>query len=174
MKKYSDEPFVIRHADFTVTKLIDENNKYHEKVGIGEAKKTAQMANLDLVCFNRPNGSTLAFCKIIDFGKWRYTEGKKKKKNKGAKKETKEMRFSPVISDHDIEHKIKQVIEFLDENDDVVLSMRLKGRQRAHYSDAEKRMDEIVALCDGHGSVISTKKSSSLISIRVGRKKEEK
>ena len=84
------------------------------------------------------------------------------------------MRFSPVISNHDVEHKIKQVISFLDENDDVVLSMRLKGRQRAHFDIAETRMNEIVALCSEHGSVVSIKKTSSMINVRMGKKKEEK
>ena len=69
MKKYSGEPFVIRYADFTVTKLIDEQGTYYERIGISEAKKKAQDAGLDLVCFNKPGKNDIAFCKIVDFGK---------------------------------------------------------------------------------------------------------
>ena len=175
MKKRSGEPCDVQYVDFVVTKLIDEKGQYHEKLGIGEAKKKAQEANLDLVCFNRPDKNNIALCKIINFGKWRYAEEKKKKKQqKVGRRDTKEMRFSPDIDKHDVEHKMKQVIAFLDDNDDVILSMRLKGRQRAHYGDAEKRMNEIVDLCKDHGSVVSVKKTGSMINIRVGKLKENK
>jgi len=173
--RYVTGPFVVKFADFTITKLVDHNNEFHDQVRIGEAKNMAQEAGLDLVCFNKPDKNSSALCKIIDYGKWKYSEEKKKKKNKEGKKSTKEIRLSPVISDHDVEHKLKQAKEFLEDGDDVVLAMRIKGRQRAHLDVAELRMNEIIAKCSEYGTEVQRKKNSGLITVRIikGKPKEE-
>ena len=173
MKNNSGQPFLVKYVDFSTTKLLDENNQFLANVHIKDAKKKAEEAGLDLVCFNQPSKDDLAFCKIINFGKWKYENEKKKKKHrKESKNTTKEVRFSAVIGEHDIEHKVKQVKEFLDEGDDVVLSMRLKGRQRAHFSDAEIKMNEIVEKCLDHGQIVTTRKTHDTITVRLNKKKE--
>ena len=176
MKNHNGEPFVIKYVKFDYTRLVDHKEKFHERIHIAGAKKLAQEANLDLVCFSEPDKDSLALCKIIDFGKWKYTNDKnKRKEEKQHKKVTKEIRFTPVISDHDIEHKIKQVNEFLSMGDDVILSMRLKGRQKQHFNEAEGRMNQIVEMCNEHGKEVSRKKSSGMIVVRIcSHKKEEK
>jgi len=163
-------PFVVNYVNFSTTRLVDAEHNYHSEIGIGEAKKKAQEAGLDLVCFSMPERGGLALCKIIDFGKWKYSEEKKKKKDKTGKKITKEIRLSPVIGEHDVEHKVKHVKEFIEEGDDVLFTMKLKGRQRVHFDEAEKRMDEIVALCSDYCKEISRKKSSNMIIVRVSAK----
>lgn len=174
MKKTSGEPFVVKYADFTTTKLVDASNNYHASIGIGEAKRMAQDAGLDLVCFNKPTRNDLALCKIVDYGKWKYSnEKKKKRQDKAHKMVTKEIRLSPVIGDHDVEHKIKHVQEFIEEGNDVLFSMRLKGRQRIHFKDAEDRMSEIVAMCSEYAKEVSRKKSSNKIDVRITSNKKE-
>jgi len=102
--------------NFKEIRLVDNKGEYHQKVSMTEARNIASFSNLDLVCFNQPNAKSLALCKIIDFGKWKYSEEKKKKKlNKENKRETKEMRFSPAIGENDIRHKVRQVNGFLEE-----------------------------------------------------------
>ena len=174
--KSSKTPFVVmRRTNFPVTNLIDQNNQFYTEMGMGEAKKMAQNAGLDLVCFNEPNEKGLALCKIIDFGKWKYDEEKRKKRqNKVHKKITKEMRFSAVISEHDVGHKIKQVIEFLKDGDDVLFSMRLRGRQRSHSQEAMEKMNEIVAMVSEYGQEVSRRIGSNMIQIRIGKVKDEK
>lgn len=163
-------PFVVvGFVKFNTVRLVDRNGEFHDRVEIGEAKKQAVSAGMDLVCFNEPAGDELAFCKIINFGKWQYAEKKKHKKNKVTKKTTKEIRFSPDIDDHDIEYKIKQVVEFLEDGDDVVFTMRLKGRQRVHFKEALEKMNHIVSLCKGNGEESSRKVSGSLILVRMGK-----
>jgi translation initiation factor IF-3 len=165
-------PYVINYADFKQLRLSDAQNQFHKQVYIVDAKKMASEAGMDLVCFEEPKGASLAFCKIIDFGKWKYQQGKSKKKNASQKKVTKEIRFSPAISDNDIHHKIKQAKEFLNDDNDVVFFMRLKGRQRFHHKDAEERMSEIAALCHDVGREVSRKSSSNNISVRLVKGKE--
>lgn len=173
MKKAHGSPFIVKYVDFSITRLVDAEKNYHSEIGIGEAKKMAQEASLDLVCFNNPEHGNLALCKIIDFGKWKYSSEKKKKKEKVGKKITKEIRLSPVISDHDVEHKIKHVKEFIEDGNDVLFSMRLKGRQRVHYKEAEERMDEIIAMCSEYSKETSRKKSSNMIAVRVSSNNKE-
>ena len=172
MNKASGEPFVVKYVDFTTTKLVDSNHQYHISIGIVEAKQMAQDAGLDLVCFGRPQQGDLALCKIINFGKWKYSNEKQKKKQaKGGRSETKEIRLSPDIGDHDVEHKLKHVKEFLEDGDEVILEMRLKGRQRAHFPEAEKRMNEVVAICAEYAKEVSRKKGSNMIIVRLSSNK---
>lgn len=166
-KKNSGAYIVEGYVDFNKTRLIDADNVYYECVGIGEAKEKATEAGLDLVCFNAPDDKTLAFCKIVDFGKWKYSnEKKKKKQNKEHRKTTKELRFSLTIDTNDVNHKIKQAKDFLDEGYDVMLVMRLRGRQRMRFDDAEKKLDEIVTLCE-NGKEVGKRKAPNVISVRL-------
>lgn len=162
--------FIIKYADFTVLKLIDANNVFHKEIHISKAKDMAKIAGLDLVCFNKPSGSELAFCKIIDFGKWKYSEEKKSKKLKSeSKHQDKEIRFSPLIADNDINHKVKQASEFIDEGMDVTFTMQLKGRQKIYFKEAEEKMTNIVKMCD-NAKEISRKTSGGNISVRLTKK----
>ena len=162
-------PFIVSgYVDFNSIRLIDQNGQFHNDVKIGQAKNLAKQAGLDLVCLNYPDQKNLALCKIIDYGKWKYSNDKKKKQNKVKKKETKEIRFSMSISDHDIEHKMRQVRTFLEEGNDVLFSMRLKGRERAHFKDAEEKMNNIVSICE-EGKEVSRKATRGNIMVRMSK-----
>ena len=78
--KNSGDPFIVKYAKFRETRLVDQNDNYHPSISVSEAQKKAVEAHLDLVCFNRPGKSELAFCKIVDYGKWKYSNEKSKKK----------------------------------------------------------------------------------------------
>lgn len=173
MKKNSSDPFVVRKSDFREIRLVDNKGDYHQKISITEARNIASFSNLDLVCFNRPNNKALALCKVIDFGKWKYSEEKRKKKlNKENKRDTKEMRFSPMIGENDVRHKVKQVNGFLENGHEVILSMRLKGRELNYFKKAEEVISQIASTCNG--SEISRKRVGKMINIRLGKKKETK
>lgn len=170
MKQNSD-PFVVKKAIFEYTSLTDHNNQFVQKIKTTDALSMALANELDLVCFKKGENGGLPFCKIMGFGKWKYeNEKKKKKQHSQGKKVSKELKFSPVIGDHDVEHKIRQAIEFLRKGNDVMLSMWLKGRQRIYFKEAEERMNEIVALCKDHGEETSRKKTSNNITVRLVKK----
>jgi len=170
LKKNSFEPFVIKRVMFERTRLIDHDNKFHDNFSTLSALNLAHANNLELVCFSKGDRDESPFCKIINYGKWKYENDKKRKKEQGAiKKETKELRFTPVIDDNDVRHKIKQAIDFLDKGDEVIFSMRLKGRQKHYFNDAEARMDDLVAMCKEHGSEVGRKKTSNTITVRVSK-----
>lgn len=68
--------------------------------------------------------------RLIDFSKFKYLENKKKQAEKRSQKnvETKEVRLSPVIGQHDFDTRLEQVREFLKDNNPVKISIRFKGR----------------------------------------------
>jgi len=177
LKKKSGEPYIVTRARNCQVRLIDtsnvlEKNKYYESIPMTEALNIAIAAGVDLVCFSEAGGGDLAFYKVINFGKWKYELTKKKKKQqKVSKKVTKEIRVSPDIGDHDLEHKIKQVNGFLDDGDDVIFSMRLKGRQRAHAKEAQVRILEIAEMCQNVEIVGKKLDGNSQFSVRVTRGK---
>lgn len=97
-----------------------------------DAIRLAEDSGLDLVEVSA--GQDPPVCKIIDFGKWRFDQQKKKKlqaKNQHVV-EIKEIKFKPKIGDHDYEIKLKRAIEFLKEGDKVKVSLRFRGREITH------------------------------------------
>ena len=164
----SSEPFVIRQINFDVIKLLDHTGQFHQQIKVADAQKIARNVELDLVCFNRAEGTNLAFCKILNFNKWKYENEKKhKKEEKTNRKQCKEIQLSLNIAENDIEHKMRKANEFLDDGDDVVLIMKLRGREKGHFYLAEEKMNCIVKICEGHGKEVSRKKTSDLIIVRL-------
>ena len=73
-------------------------------------------------------------CKILDYGKFKYEE--QKKKNEARKKqkviEVKEIKLRPGIDDHDYDVKMRSMVKFIEEGDKVKVTMRFRGRELAH------------------------------------------
>ena len=69
--------------------------------------------------------------KIVNFGKFKYEEEKKARKEKKGIKggDTKEVRFSPFIGEHDYKTRISRVEEFLNDKDKVRLVVVFTRRQ---------------------------------------------
>jgi translation initiation factor IF-3 len=161
------DPYVVNYATFFETRLIDDKGNYLPTVHIRQAKEMAKTANLDLVCFNNPVKDQLALCKIIDWPKFKYQLAKADKKNKQHKTEIKEMHFAPVISEHDVGYKVKQIIEFLKDNMEVIITMRFKGSHRKIYSEGEKIINDIAEQCKPYSTEKYRKKDNDNISIRL-------
>jgi len=114
-------------------------------VGRDEALAMASDASLDLVEV-APNADP-PVCKILDFGKYKYEE--QKKKNEARKKqkiiEVKEIKLRPSIDDHDYDVKVRSMVKFIEEGDKVKVTMRFRGRELAHQ---ELGMDVLVRVKD--------------------------
>jgi translation initiation factor IF-3 len=162
------EPYIVQYANFYETRLIDSNNQYFSNVNIKRAKEMAREANMDLVCFNAPDKTQLALCKIINYGKWKYHQEKAKKKEVN-KIEVKELRFTPVIGDNDLEHKVKQIISFLQDGNEVNVVMRFRGIHHRLISDGENVVSKIVEKCKDVGKELSRKRTPDNIYLRLGK-----
>jgi translation initiation factor IF-3 len=97
-----------------------------------EGLDMAVEAGLDLVEI-APNADP-PVCKILDFGKFKYEEQKKKNEAKKKQKviEVKEVKFRPSIDDHDYDVKMRSMTKFIGEGDKVKVTMRFRGRELAH------------------------------------------
>jgi translation initiation factor IF-3 len=113
-------------------RLVDDKGQMVGVVGRNEALTMAANAGLDLVEI-APNADP-PVCKILDFGKFKYEE--QKKKNEARKKqkviEVKEIKFRPSIDDHDYDVKMRSMTKFIGEGDKVKVTMRFRGRELAH------------------------------------------
>jgi len=87
-------------------------------------------------------------CRIMDFGKFKYSQRKKDQKSKAHRHETelKEVRIkTPKIGDHDLEIKINRAKKFLARGDRVQFSLRFRGRELAHIDEGQKVFKQIIA-----------------------------
>ena len=165
------EPFVVKErTDFSRTRLVDAQNQFHESVSMGEAREFAQEAGLDLVCFKSGSSKELPLCKVVDYGKWKYQQDKKAKQSvKDQKTSTKEVRFSPTIAEHDIQHKIKHVEDFMEHGNEVLLTMRFDTR-RAGKDVAFRTMNHVVQECSGFAHESFRKVEGRIIRVRLQKK----
>lgn len=69
--------------------------------------------------------------KIMDYGKYRYQQEKKKKeaKKKQARIDIKEIKFTSKIAQNDIDYKVKHAKEFLEKGKHVKLRVFLRGKE---------------------------------------------
>ncbi len=97
----------------------------HEVVDkVVEALKIAKESSLDLVEVS-PNAEP-PVCKIINYGKYKYEQQKKKAEAKKNQKtiEVKEIQLRPMIGSHDLEIKTKAVRRFIEEGNKVKISKK--------------------------------------------------
>ena len=127
-QKQSNGPRANNEIRVGEVQLVNESG---ENLGAMDTRKAlilAQEAGLDLVEVG-PN-VVPPVCKIMDLSKYLYNQNKKTRMNKkGKSKEVKEFRFSPVIEDGDISHRVKRAFEYLEKGHPVKLVMQKKGRQ---------------------------------------------
>jgi len=113
-------------------RLVDERGGMVGVVGRNEALAMAADAGLDLV--EIAPGADPPVCKILDYGKYKYEE--QKKKNEARKKqkiiEVKEIKLRPSIDIHDYAVKMRSMNKFIEEGDKVKVTMRFRGRELAH------------------------------------------
>jgi translation initiation factor IF-3 len=108
-----------------------------------EALYRAMQEGLDLVEISP--GADPPVCKILDFGKFKYEQ--QKKKNEARKKqkvvEIKEIKVRPNIDDHDYDVKMRQMKNFIAEGDKVKVTLRFRGREMAHVDLGMKVLERV-------------------------------
>ena len=112
--------------------LIEKDGTNKGTVQIADALAAAQEAGLDLVEIS-PN-ATPPIVKILDYGKYKYQEQKKAAEARKKQKvvEVKELKYRPMIDDHDYDVKMRAMERFFEEGDKVKITLRFRGREMAH------------------------------------------
>ena len=123
--------------------LIDKDGANRGNVTISEALALAQEAGLDLVEISQ--NATPPVCKLLDFGKYKFQEQKKQAEARKKQKvvEVKEIKFRPMIDDHDYDVKMRAMQRFFEEGDKVKITLRYRGREMAHQEIGTKLLDKI-------------------------------
>ncbi len=116
-----------------------------------KALEAAREAALDLVEV-APNERP-PVCKIIDYGKFKYTQKKKLGKQKQLQVHIKEILVRPTTGDHDIEVKVKRAREFLEQRDKVLINVLFRGRELAHIDEGRRVMEEVLRALEEFGKI---------------------
>ena len=130
-----------------------------EQLGImptHEALRLAEEKGLDLVEI-----SPRAFppvCRIMDYGKYKYEEAKKKQqaRKKASTVETKEIKFRPKTEEHDMDFKVKHVRRFLEAGNKVRLAVVFRGREITHPQTGMAVLNRVVERCGDLATVEAT------------------
>lgn len=115
-------------------RLLDENNENLGVFSIAEALKMARTEEMDLVEIN-PKAEP-PVCKIIAFTHFKYQKEKEARKQKAGahESETKGLRLSVRIGEHDLQVRLTQAEKFLGQGDKVKPEIILRGRENAKPS----------------------------------------
>ncbi|MBI1391910.1 MAG: translation initiation factor IF-3 [Alphaproteobacteria bacterium] len=125
--------------------LIDHTGEKRGVISTEQAIEIAQGVGMDLVEVS-PN-TTPPVCKILDFGKFKYQQQKKKNEAKKKQKvvEIKEIKMRPNIDSHDYDVKAKAMRRFFDEGDKVKVTLRFRGREMAHQERGMELLQKVQA-----------------------------
>lgn len=99
---------------------------------VREALALAEEREVDLVEIS-PTAQP-PVCKLMDYGKFKYQQAKKKHEAKLKQKQVqvKEIKFRPGTDDGDYNVKLRNLIRFLTEGDKAKITLRFRGREMAH------------------------------------------
>ena len=124
--------------------VIDEDGK---KLGVMNTFDAIDMAldkKLDLVLVS-PN-TTPPVCKIMNYGKYKFEQAKKEKEARKNQKvtETKEIRITPNIEEHDFGFKCKNARKFLEDGNKVKITVRFRGRELNYVKLGEENLNKFI------------------------------
>ena len=138
-----DGPRINRDIKVREVQLIDAEGQNRGVTDIVDAQKLADDAGLDLVEIV-PNANP-PVCKILDYGKHRFSEQKKQAEARKRQKtvELKEIKLRPGIDEHDYDVKMRAVRRFFEEGDKVKVTLRFRGREMAHQDIGYRLLDRV-------------------------------
>jgi translation initiation factor IF-3 len=124
-------------------RLIDQDG---EMLGVMTARDALQRAfsvGLDLLEIS-PNAEP-PVVKILDYGKFKYEQQKKKNEAKKRQKviEIKEIKVRPNIDENDYQVKLRAMKTFIEEGDKVKVTLRFRGREMAHQDIGVRVLERI-------------------------------
>lgn len=124
-------------------RLLGEENEQLGVFRLGEARRMAEEADVDLVEI-APN-ATPPVCRLMDYGKFRYQEQKRAAEAKARQKvvQIKEVKFRPQTDDGDYNIKLRNMISFLQDGDKVKITLRFRGREMAHQEFGIRLLERV-------------------------------
>lgn len=145
-------------------------------VSLSVANTLAEDAGVDLVEI-APTAQP-PVCRLMDYGKFRYQESKKKHEAKLKQKQIqiKEVKFRPNTDDGDYNIKIRNLIGFLEEGDKAKITLRFRGREMAHQEFGVRLLERVRGDLEPHAVVeqFPRMEGRQMVMVLSPRKKEVK
>ncbi|MCH7486409.1 MAG: translation initiation factor IF-3 [Proteobacteria bacterium] len=136
-------PRVNELIDAPEIRVVDADGEMVGILSVEEGIELAYEAGLDLVEIS-PNAEP-PVCKVLDYGKFKYEE--QKRKNEARKKQktidVKEIKMRPGIDEHDYQVKLRSMLRFLEDGDKVKVTIRFRGRELVHNELGLKVLDRV-------------------------------
>jgi translation initiation factor IF-3 len=136
-------PRINRDIRVPQVRVIDEEGEQMGILTIDDAVQAAEDRDLDLVEV-APN-SDPPVCKIMDYGRYKYTQQKKGKEAKKRQKivELKEVKMRIKIDQHDYEFKKNHAERFLLDGNKAKVTIMFRGREVTHPDLGRKLLDRV-------------------------------
>ncbi len=124
-------------------RLIGVDNEQLGIVSLEAAIQMAGEADTDLVEI-APTAEP-PVCRLMDFGKFKYRESKKRHEAKLKQKQVqvKEVKFRPGTDEGDYQIKLRNLLRFLEEGDKAKVTLRFRGREMAHQEFGVRLLERV-------------------------------
>lgn len=135
-------------AGVSSVRLIGADGEALGIVSVQEARDAAEKAGLDLVMVAKESNPPV--CKILDYGKYRYEQQKKKAESKKKQKtiSLKEIQVRPFIGENDLMVKCKAIKRFIEGGDKVKLVLRFRGREMSRQELGHEVVKKVLNFCE--------------------------
>jgi len=122
-------------------------------VSLAAANKLAEEAELDLV--EIAPTAVPPVCRVMDYGKYKYREAKKRHEAKLKQKQivVKEIKFRPGTDEGDYKIKLRNLTRFLEEGDKTKVTLRYRGREMAHQELGMRLIERVKADLEPYSTV---------------------
>lgn len=144
------------------TRLIDADSKMIGIVPFYEALRRSKEAGLDLVEITQGNPPV---CKILNFGKFKYEQAKAAKEARKNQQimDIKEVVLHPSTEENDILIRARQIKDWLSDNSKVRITVKMRGRERAHPEVAIGIINSLLSHCGPHQIEGTLKKEDRIV-----------
>ena len=94
-------------------------------------------------------------CRIMDYGKYKYREAKKRHEAKLKQKQivVKEVKFRPGTDEGDYKIKLRNLTRFLEEGDKAKITLRYRGREMAHQELGHRLIERVKTDLEAYSTV---------------------
>jgi translation initiation factor IF-3 len=133
--------------------LVGVDNEPLGIVKLADAFRQSEQLDVDLVEI-APQASP-PVCRLMDYGKFKYSEAKKQHEAKLKQKivQVKEVKFRPGTDDGDYNVKLRNLTRFLEDGDKTKITLRFRGREMAHQEIGMRMLERLKTDLDEVGQV---------------------
>ncbi|KIG10351.1 translation initiation factor IF-3 [Caballeronia concitans] len=133
--------------------MVGVDNEPLGIVKLAEAFRQSEQLDVDLVEI-APQASP-PVCRLMDYGKFKYSEAKKQHEAKLKQKivQVKEVKFRPGTDDGDYNVKLRNLTRFLEDGDKTKITLRFRGREMAHQEIGMRMLERLKTDLDEVGQV---------------------